>query len=135
MQKMVLMVVLAGLVSVGCTLDRQRRAAVWMEHEFAALDWTAKHGTAENFDKALEQRIRVVERWRQMKAEEPSLSEESLDQLLAVSDKGFMREYVWTYLHRDGWRGPDNLDLERFDAWREDALDDHDPHPPTMDGE
>lgn len=74
---------------------------------------------------------RVMARvWRAYRGERiPALRDPYLDDLVRVSDAGYLREYVWTFLHRPAWgeSSPAGLDLEGFAAWREDHLARHAP--------
>ena len=45
-----------------------------------------------------------------------------------VADAGFLREYVWVYLHQPSWtQVPNGLNLAEFDQWRESNLRNHKP--------
>jgi hypothetical protein len=58
----------------------------------------------------------------------PALPDPYLDDLVRVAEAGYLREYVWSFLHRPSWgRSPSDLGLEGFGAWREAHLARHAP--------
>lgn len=77
-----------------------------------------------SFDCELKARMVLVDTW----LEETKFTDETdgyLDQLVAVSDAGFLDEYVWVFLRREGWTRPDGLELDRFAEWRDERLPEH----------
>lgn len=50
-------------------------------------------------------------------------------EMAKAESNGFLREYVWKYLHLDSWEEPAELKLEEFQAWADKELTDH--KPPT----
>jgi hypothetical protein len=62
------------------------------------------------------------------KGPRPALRDAYLDDLVRVAEAGYLREYVWTFLHRPSWgASPNDLDLAGFGAWSEAHLARHAP--------
>ena len=61
-----------------------------------------------------------------LKAERKIKPDSYLDQLLRVSESGFLREYVWFYFQNLHWPGrPMGLRLYEFNEWRLKNLPNH----------
>ncbi|MDH3647535.1 MAG: hypothetical protein OER80_12265 [Gammaproteobacteria bacterium] len=76
-----------------------------------------------SFDCELKARKILVRSWLEQSRAE---SEDAyLDALTEVSNAGFLGEYVWFYLRRADWTAPDDLQMERFEAWRREQLRGH----------
>jgi len=75
------------------------------------------------YDCELKARQHLVDAWKENRENE----EPYLDTLLAVSDAGFLDEYVASYLARDGWQVPAELDADAFHDWRRSKLGRHRP--------
>lgn len=71
----------------------------------------------------LKARRHLLDAWREHREHEDAY----LDTLLAVSDAGYLEEYVVHYFGRDGWRVPGEVDLEAFREWRRSRLRGHEP--------
>ena len=66
--------------------------------------------------------------WDELKAADPLLKDQYLDELLLVKSNGFLREYVWVYFGNDSWQMPqEELKFEEFAEWHEVNLSGHDP--------
>jgi hypothetical protein len=45
-----------------------------------------------------------------------------------VEQAGFMREYVWHYLHQQAWKQiPASIRMEAFETWQRSNLAEHKP--------
>jgi hypothetical protein len=82
---------------------------------------------ASSFNCELAAREHLLESWAEKKARHDGASDPYLDQLAAVAEAGFLREYVATYLGRRSWQVPSDLDISAFDAWRKVGLSRHKP--------
>lgn len=49
----------------------------------------------------------------------------AIKQMVAVEAEGFLREYVWEYLHQEGWEEPAELKLQEFKNWAEKEITGH----------
>ncbi len=75
------------------------------------------------YDCELKARRHLLDAWREKREHEDAY----LDTLLAVSEAGFLDEYVVHYFGRDGWQVPADVDLEAFREWRRSRLGGHRP--------
>ena len=64
--------------------------------------------------------------WRELKSKDGRV-DRYLDDLLAVQQSGFIREYVWFYFREPDWSKPANLRLSDFDQWQDIHLKSHTP--------
>ena len=82
---------------------------------------------ASSFDCELAARQHLLESWAEKKRRHGGTSDPYLDQLAAIGEAGFLREYVAAYFGRPNWQLPSDLDMTGFDAWRRGALPRHEP--------
>jgi hypothetical protein len=75
------------------------------------------------YDCELRARRRLLDSWR----ENRERADPYLDTLLAVSQAGFLDEYVVYYFGRDSWQVPAEVDLDAFRDWRRSRLRGHKP--------
>ena len=79
---------------------------------------------ASAFDCEHSARSDLLSTWREKKLEQPAITDDYLDALLAVGDAGYLREYVDDQFGRRHWTKPDDLDVDAYDRW----LTRHFPH-------
>ena len=82
---------------------------------------------ASSFDCELTARKHLLETWREQRAESDTAVDDYLDELLAVADAGYLREYVAHYFGRKAWQLPTDLQTRSFDDWRRKSLRGHKP--------
>ena len=79
------------------------------------------------FDCELSARVDLLSTWREKKLEQPAISNDYLDTLLAVGDAGYLREYVDDQFGRRHWTKPDDLDTDDYDRWMAHHFPRHEP--------
>jgi hypothetical protein len=91
-------------------------------------DRTLELGEREaSFDEEVRARRVAVNLYRSMLRKDPGVHSAYFTDLERVDGAGFLREYVWRYLHSPSWPTPDALNLHTFDAWRATHLTAHRP--------
>ena len=75
------------------------------------------------FDCELRARRRLLDSWQDKREH----GDPYLDALSAVSDAGFLDEYVVYYFGRDSWQVPADIEMDRFRDWRRTRLRGHRP--------
>lgn len=80
------------------------------------------HTYVPTFDSEYSARKNQVVVWGQIKAKDPTIANAYMTQLVAIDQAGFLREYVWEYYWRQGWVEPRDLNIAKFDAWRQQNL-------------
>lgn len=75
------------------------------------------------YDCELTARQHLVDAWKEKREH----GDAYLDTLLAVSEAGFLEEYVAYYLRRGNWRVPAGNDMDGFRDWRRSRLKGHRP--------
>ena len=70
-------------------------------------------------------RSTLVDTWREHRAESALLSDPYLDDLIVVSDAGYLDEYVVHYFGRRQWQVPAEVDSASFRNWRRQHLRGH----------
>lgn len=99
--------------------------AHWMEKKF--LDRNPGAISYQyTFTEEVEARKGCAGLWREVRAKD-GLTNRYLDDLVAVEEEDFLREYIWTYLKDVTWVQPEGLRLPEFDRWRSINLRDHRP--------
>lgn len=69
----------------------------------------------------------LIDAWTERRAKDPAVSDEYLDDLLAVREAGFVDEYTANYFARENWQVPVEVDVEAFAEWRHRHLRGHRP--------
>ncbi|TQV67750.1 hypothetical protein FKG94_24785 [Exilibacterium tricleocarpae] len=80
-----------------------------------------------SFDCEFSARMTLIERWAELGS--PATGGDNLlsgefgdaaylDTLSQIRRGGFLREYIWHYLHRRQWRAPPDLRAREFERWR-----------------
>jgi hypothetical protein len=82
---------------------------------------------AHSFECELVAREHLLESWAEKKSRRGGVTDSYLDQLAAIAQAGFLREYVAAYFARRNWQLPQDLDTRAFDAWRRTELPRHEP--------
>ena len=75
----------------------------------------------------LKSRQILVDAWAGHRSEQPGISDDYLDLLLAVTDAGYLGEYTAEYLERSDWQIPEQPDAAGFRAWQRQHLRRHRP--------
>ena len=84
-------------------------------------------GRQSSYDCELKARGVLVDAWAEQCAENPDLSDDYLDELLAVWAADYLGEYTAHYFWHDDWHLPTELDVNSFDEWRREHLPNHRP--------
>ena len=82
---------------------------------------------ASSFDCELKARDVLADVWAEQCAEDPAISDDYLDELLAVRAAGFLGEYTAHYFRRDDWQVAAEVDVDAFEDWRREHLRGHRP--------
>ena len=82
---------------------------------------------ASSFDCEMSARDVLADAWAEHCAENPAISDDYLDALLAVRAAGLLREYTVHYFWRGDWQEPGDVDLNAFNEWRRKHLRGHRP--------
>ena len=91
-------------------------------------DRTLELGEREaSFEEEVRARRVAVNLYRSMVRKDPGFHSAYFKDLDRVDTAGFLREYVWRYLHSAAWPTPEALNLRPFDAWRSSHLAAHEP--------
>ena len=81
-----------------------------------------------SFDEECHARAATLKTYRALREGDPQLDVPYFNDLSKVADAGFLREYVWIYLHQPSWQQtPNGLNVAEFDQWRASNLRNHTP--------
>ena len=100
---------------------------------WALLNKGNRLGTLNRSDDAVAVYDEVVKRfgakiYQQLQTSDKDLNLPYFNALLRVEQAGFMREYVWHYLHQQAWRQiPASVRMEAFETWQRLNLAEHKP--------
>ncbi|MEJ1962437.1 MAG: hypothetical protein WDO56_13210 [Gammaproteobacteria bacterium] len=107
---------------------------IWLAYLFARAAFAANEtngGPAagervSSFDEEVRGRTIALTTFRALKHEPAQPVSEYFNDIDRVEAAGFLREYVWSYLHNVSWgTTPSNLDLAGFEVWRAEHLANH----------
>lgn len=104
----------------------------WVAYSLAISACQLKTGAenparATSFECEVKARRALVETWREKRQESASLSDAYLDDLLRVSDAGFLEGYAASHFGKRRWQIPESVDEAAYRAWAKEELDDHKP--------
>ena len=107
---------------------------IWLAYLFARAAFAANEtnggpavGERESsFEEEVRGRTIALTTFRALKREPAQSASVYFNDIDRVEAAGFLREYVWSYLHSAAWSTtPSNLDLAGFETWRAEHLANH----------
>lgn len=122
-------------LTVAMHYDPDKDGALWLGYLVARSAYVDQHMSAykqkvgvitPTFEEEVQARTQATLIFRELKQKNKEFNDPYFGDLDQISSSGFMREYVWTYLHQDSWgNAPGDLRLAEFDQWRMAHLVDH----------
>jgi hypothetical protein len=109
---------------------------IWLAYLFARAAFAVRESTGEpvagerdaSFEEEVRGRSVALSTFRDLKRNDARLASAYFSDIDRVEAAGFLREYVWDYLHHTSWLSPpSDLKLAAFEAWRAEHLADHVP--------
>jgi hypothetical protein len=109
---------------------------IWLAYLFARAAYAVRENTGEpvagerdaSFEEEVRGRSVALSTFRDLRHNDARLASAYFSDIDRVEAAGFLREYVWSYLHHASWAAPPaDLKLAAFEAWRGDHLIDHVP--------
>src|SRR6185312_13506382 len=107
---------------------------IWLAYLFARAAYAVRENTGEpvagerdaSFEEEMRGRSVALSTFRDLKHSDARLASVYFSDIDRVEAAGFLREYVWSYLHHASWVSrPADLKLAAFEAWSADHLIDH----------
>lgn len=83
---------------------------------------------ANSYGCELSSRIMLLDTWQENRAENPTLSDDYLDALVAVNEAAYLDEYVVHYFGKKNWFVPAEVEQKSFRVWRRKHLPNHTPY-------
>lgn len=112
-----------------------RESGLWIGYLFARMEFVSRNGELYNrvpgvitpiFDEEVFARGEAAKIYRELRAKGSGSDSAYFNDLEKVDRAGFMREYVWQYLHRDAWGpAPATLRSGDFERWARSNLGQH----------
>lgn len=112
-----------------------RESGLWIGYLFARMEFVSRNGgrymrapgvVTPIFDEEVFARGEAAKIYRELRSQGKGTDSAYFNDLDKVDAAGFMREYVWQYLHRDGWDAPSEaLRTREFERWARDNLAGH----------
>lgn len=111
----------------------QKEGALWLGYLIARVQYRDVHmppapyygPQPPGFEEEVAARDTAVEIYVGLKEKDRDLNVAYFNDLVRVRAAGFIREYVWVYLHRGDWSDPGELRLKEFEDWRRANLSGH----------
>jgi hypothetical protein len=109
-------------------------ATIWLYYLMVRCDYRLDHKAAlpasgeivPSFEEEVCARQTAVRDYREQKVKDRHFHDDYWETLSKVESKGFIKPYVWVYLHRKNWADNDRPNnLGAFEAWRQSALRSH----------
>ncbi len=111
-------------------LSNSNSAPGWLAYGMALAAWEKEYlpdGSPDMFKREIYARETAAQMWKELKQNGESKSDPDLDILEAISDAGFMEEYLWIHFKQENWSNPGTLELDKFKKWSVANLVDHVP--------
>src|SRR5262245_37521094 len=114
-------------ISLSKAIRSQTALQVWLVYAGARALWIdgkyrKTHPGATQYSYTFEEEVdgrkAAALFWRILREKKPPGGERYFDDLVAVDDAKFMREYVWTFHRAKSWPTPAGLKLSAFEKWR-----------------
>ncbi|MEP7244958.1 MAG: hypothetical protein ABI885_14935 [Gammaproteobacteria bacterium] len=114
----------------------EQESKIWLAYLFARAAFAANENTGgpaagereASFEEEVRGRAIALSTFRDLRRSDARLASVYFSDIDRVEAAGFLREYVWSYLHRTAWlAAPRDLDLAGFDEWRAGHLLNHVP--------
>jgi hypothetical protein len=111
-----------------------QESRIWLAYLFARAAFAASENAAgpavgereATFEEELRGRTMAVSTFRALRRNDAQLASVYFSDIDRVESAGFLREYVWSYLHHTSWQTtPADLNLTGFDEWRATHLTNH----------
>lgn len=112
-----------------------RESGLWIGYLFARMEFVSRNGGRYNrvpgvitpiFDEEVFARGEAAKMYRELRSKGSGTDSAYFNDLEKVDSAGFMREYVWQYLHRDAWgAAPEALRSSDFERWARSNLGQH----------
>lgn len=80
-----------------------------------------------SYDCELSARHLLLDTWTEKQTNDPTLSDNYLNELTLIRQAGYLDEYVARHFRRRHWQLPDDVDLRQYRRWQRDSLPDHRP--------
>ncbi|HKA33358.1 MAG TPA: hypothetical protein VKH64_09110 [Candidatus Binatia bacterium] len=111
----------------------QNEGALWLGYLLARVQYRDVHMPAAlyygpqppGFEEEVAARDTAGQIYVELRQKERDLNVPYFNDLVRVRAAGFIREYVWVYLHRGEWTDPGELRLKEFEEWRRANLAAH----------
>ena len=114
---------------------RKEINAVWLCYLMSRAVYVNKHRDMYSnvkgrcipcFNEEVDARTQMAEGYQRFSAEDGTLHDDYLDDLVKVEKAGFMKEYVWTYLRQSSWSDAEKpTKMTDFATWKEVNLSNH----------
>lgn len=69
----------------------------------------------------------LADAWAEQRAENPTISDAYLDDMLAIREAGYLDEYTAYYFRRASWQVPIEVDVDSFVEWQQKHMRRHRP--------
>ena len=111
----------------------QKEGALWLGYLIARVQYRDEHQPPAPYygpqPPGLEEEVAARDTagqiYVELRQKERDLNVPYFNDLARVRAAGFIREYVWVYLHRGDWIDPGELRLKEFEEWRRANLTGH----------
>lgn len=124
-------------IAIDWSPTKPEKESVWLGYLMARANYIAKHSDAypqqvgpviPSFEEEVEARTTVAKIYQELQTSGKDLNLAYFNDLHRVEQAGFMREYVWHYLHQRAWKQiPASIRMEAFETWQRSNLAKHKP--------
>lgn len=124
-------------IAIDWSPTKPEKESVWLGYLMARADYISEHSDAypqqvgpviQSFKEEVEARTTVAKIYHQLQTADKDVNLPYFNDLLRVEQAGFMREYVWHYLHQQAWKQiPASIRMEEFKSWQRSSLAGHKP--------
>lgn len=125
----------AVMIIIDSELQTPSEGAFWLRYSVARFDYRNDQQlpydlligeeAIPSFDEEVAARTALLKDFDDIQDSLCVATRTATEEMAKAEAKGYMREYVWSYLHQDGWEQPEDLKLEEFKTWAENEIPTH----------
>lgn len=123
------------IIVIDSALETASEGAFWLRYSYARFDYRKQQElpydlligqeAIPSFKEEVAARKELLKDFEDIQDSLSEATRTATEEMAKAESEGFMDEYVWVYLHQDGWEEPEDLKLEEFKTWAENQIPTH----------
>ena len=125
----------AVMIIIDSELETASEGAFWLRYSMARFKYRDDEGlpydlligeeAIPSFEEEVAGRTALLKDFEDIQDSLCEATRVATEEMAKAEAEGYMKEYVWQYLHHDGWEKPEDLKLEEFKEWSAKEIPNH----------